>query len=176
MKRIEKSQLKQITLTAMLTAFICVTGVTSFPTPAGVPLTLQTLSISLCGFLLGAKWGIAATATYILIGAIGLPVFSGFSGGFQHLLGLQGGFIIGFLALSLFCGFSNKFSKKLIKIAFGGVGVICCHLVGVLQLSFISQTPFLSAFLIGSLPFLLKDFACVIIALYLSEFLKRNLK
>ena len=69
--------------------------------PGSVPFTLQTMGVFLAVGLLGGKRGTAAVLVYILLGAVGLPVFSGFSGGVGRLLGTTGGYIIGFLVAAL---------------------------------------------------------------------------
>ena len=69
--------------------------------PGAVPFTLQTMGVFLAVGLLGGKRGTAAVLVYILLGAVGMPVFSGFSGGVGRLLGTTGGYIIGFLVAAL---------------------------------------------------------------------------
>ena len=68
----------------------------SIPLPGGVPLTLQTFAVSLAGILLGSKKGFISILVYVLMGAIGLPVFSGFSAGIGAIVGPTGGFILSF--------------------------------------------------------------------------------
>ena len=69
--------------------------------PGAVPFTLQTMGVFLAVGLLSGKRGTAAVLVYILLGAVGMPVFSGFSGGVGRLLGTTGGYIIGFLVAAL---------------------------------------------------------------------------
>ena len=69
--------------------------------PAPVPFTLQTFALFLAPGLLGGKLGMAAVGAYLLLGAAGLPVFAGFSGGIGVLLGATGGFLLGFLLTAL---------------------------------------------------------------------------
>ena len=69
--------------------------------PGAVPFTLQTMGVFLAVGLLGGKRGTAAVLVYILLGAVGMPVFSGFSCGVGRLLGTTGGYIIGFLVAAL---------------------------------------------------------------------------
>ena len=65
--------------------------------PATVPFTLQTFAVLLVCDLLGGRWGLVSVLLYLLLGAVGFPVFSGFSGGLGHLLGMTGGYILGFV-------------------------------------------------------------------------------
>ncbi len=83
--------------------------------PAAVPFTMQTFGVFLAVGLLGGRNGTLAVLIYILLGAAGLPVFSGFAGGIGHLFGATGGYIIGFIFSALlmwlveaFLGRSNK--------------------------------------------------------------------
>ena len=69
--------------------------------PFAVPFTLQTFGVYVALMLLGGKKGTIAIALYILLGAVGVPVFSGFKGGVGALLGPTGGYIFGFLATGL---------------------------------------------------------------------------
>ena len=93
----KKSKLttKQIVLTSMMTAVLAVLSIVTIPLPTGVPVTLQTFAMAFCGYVLGWKLGGASSALYLILGAIGVPVYAGMSGGFGALLGPAGGFIFG---------------------------------------------------------------------------------
>lgn len=69
--------------------------------PATIPFTLQTFGIFAALTILGGRRGTYATVVYLLLGAVGLPVFSGFQAGIGTLLGATGGFILGFAAQAL---------------------------------------------------------------------------
>ena len=74
--------------------------------PLTVPITLQTMGVCLVAGLLGLKRGTLATLVFIVLGAIGVPVFAGFTGGMSVILGSTGGYIIGFIFTSLIVGFT----------------------------------------------------------------------
>ncbi|MBO4473942.1 MAG: biotin transporter BioY [Clostridiales bacterium] len=76
--------------------------------PMAVPFTLQTFAVFTVLLLLGGRRGIMSILTYILMGAIGLPVFSGFAGGAGVLLGKTGGYILGFLFTAIIYLFSTS--------------------------------------------------------------------
>lgn len=164
-----------ITFTSLFTAVICILSQISFATPP-VPLTFQILAIALCGFTLSVKWSLSAVVTYLLLGAFGLPVFSGFKGGVQVILGPTGGFLIGFIFLVLFCGISKKIAGPFLKILLCGLGLLLCHLAGVLQFSLVTSNGFVASFVSASLPFLLKDIVLLVIAFFLSKFIANRLK
>lgn len=149
---------------ALFAAIIAVLSQISIPTPFGVPVSLQTFGAALCGYFLGAKKGTAALLVWIAIGAVGVPVFTGFRGGFAVLLGLTGGFIYGFIPLVLLCGLELK--SKALRIALGAAGIVACHLCGVVQYALLMGIDFLQSFLTVSVPFLIKDFASIAAAFF----------
>ena len=93
---------------SLFCAIICILSQISIPTPFGVPVTLQILAISLCGYILGYKNALKTVAVYILLGMLGLPVFANFKGGIPALLGPTGGFVAGFVFVAFFCGLNKK--------------------------------------------------------------------
>ena len=151
---------------AVLTALLAVLSQISIPMPSGVPVTLQTLAVALCGFVLGAGPGAASVGLYILLGAVGMPVFAGFSGGFGALVRMTGGFIWGFLPFAALCGLAigrrNILPTALLALA----GLAICHSLGVLQFSLVTGTGLLSSAALVSLPYLVKD-AISVTAAYL---------
>ncbi|MCR5823895.1 MAG: biotin transporter BioY [Lachnospiraceae bacterium] len=97
----QKNGFKTVDL-VMIGAFAALMAICAWITvPATVPFTLQTFGVFLAVYLLGGKRGTVAVAVYILLGAVGLPVFSGFKGGVGTVLGTTGGYIIGFLFSAL---------------------------------------------------------------------------
>lgn len=90
---------RDMVLVALMTALMAICAWISIP--ATVPFTLQTLGVFLACALLGGKRGSLAILLYILLGAVGVPVFAGFSGGFGILLSSTGGYILGFLLQAL---------------------------------------------------------------------------
>lgn len=93
-------KVKNMARCALFTALLAVCAWIAVPV-GDVAFTLQTFAIALTLYLLGGKWGSAAIFVYLLLGAAGVPVFSGFRGGFGSLLGVTGGYIAGFLLWGL---------------------------------------------------------------------------
>ena len=110
-----KIKTKKIALFALLTAVIVASAWISVIMPSGVNLAFTLFGVCLCGFLLGVKGAIAATGTYILLGAVGLPVFSAFSAGVGVLVGPSGGFLWGFILAAALCGAAKGVNKKTFK-------------------------------------------------------------
>ena len=125
-----------------------------------VPITLQTLFLGLAGALLGAKLGALSQLIYLLIGFIGLPVFSGGKAGLGVLFGPTGGYLIGFVAGAWVIGAlvnikrNAGFSWICASLA---VGTVVIYLFGVAQLCLVAKLSFNKAIAVGVLPFLIGD-------------------
>ena len=100
--------------------------------PATVPFTLQTFAVFAVLLIFGADRGTMAVVVYVLMGAIGLPVFSGFRGGPGFLFGSTGGYIIGFIFIGLICkAFTKICGRKLfIEVTALVSGLIVCYAFG----------------------------------------------
>lgn len=83
-----REKITNIVMVGVFAAVLAVLSQISFPLPSGIPVTLQTFAVALCGYALGCKRGTLAVLVYIVLGAVGLPVFANFSGGFGSLVGL----------------------------------------------------------------------------------------
>ncbi|MDD4302028.1 MAG: biotin transporter BioY, partial [Sphaerochaeta sp.] len=103
-------QQKRLLLTSLFSALIIVGAYLRFPLPP-VPITLQTLFVLLAGFLGGPAVGLGSTAIYLLLGAIGLPVFSS-GGGLGILLGPTGAFLFGLLPASFLACLAGNYRRK----------------------------------------------------------------
>lgn len=176
MKENTRKRTVNLVLAALFTAVTAVLSQTAIPTPFDVPLTLQTFAVALCGYTLGIKWGMASIAAYILLGTVGVPVFSGFRGGAQVLFGATGGFIFGFLLLTLFCGFCELIKNKYLKFLPGLAGLALCHIWGTAQYAVIYKMKPVPAFLLVSVPYLIKDVLSVIVAYILSVYIVKLIK
>ena len=102
--------------------------------PAQVPFTLQTFAVFLAFGVLGGKRGTMAVLVYILLGAVGIPVFAGFTGGIGVLMGNTGGYILGFLGSALVMWALEKLPGKrsVIQIFSMIAGLLVCYTFGTL--------------------------------------------
>ena len=98
---------RDMTLIAVMAALICVAGPLSIAI-GPIPLSLASFAVYLAGAILGWKRGSLAVLIYLLIGLVGVPVFSGFSGGFQKLIGVTGGYLVSYLPCALITGLAVK--------------------------------------------------------------------
>ena len=166
---------RSIVITGMFAAVIAVLAQVALPMPSGVPVTLQTFAIALTGVVLAAKLGMAAAGVYILLGAVGVPVFSGFAGGLGILFGKSGGFIWGFLFLALLCGLGCQIKNKVVGWGLGIVGLAVCHLLGIFQFMVLMKMGFAESALLVSVPFLIKDVVSVAFAFVLGLQIRKQL-
>ena len=150
--------------------------------PLTVPITLQTMGVVLISGLFGAKRGTLSTLLYILIGAIGVPVFSGFKSGFGVLLGSTGGYIIGFIFTALIVGIvSDKTNKLWALILSMVVGIIVCYAFGTAWFAVVyakTNEPASLATILGwcVIPFLIPDAVKIALAAVLTNRLKKFVK
>ena len=108
---------RQLTLCAVMAAVMCVLSPISIPI-GPVSITGGTLAIYLTACLLGGKWGTVTTLVYLMVGFVGLPVFSNYMGGAERLMGPTGGYLVGYLPMMLIAGAAVEFSLR----KFGGRG------------------------------------------------------
>ena len=141
-KKISTKDMVQI---AMFTAVVAVLSQIAIPMPSEVPVTLQTLAVALCGYVLGSKKGAVSLLVYALLGAVGAPVFANFKGGLGAIAGPTGGFIWGFIFMAA-------------------------------QFAIIKGNGFWSSALLVSVPYLVKDFVSVIIALGAAALIRSRIK
>jgi biotin transport system substrate-specific component len=165
----------------MFAAILSVLSILSIPTPWGVPFTLQTFAVALCGFVLGKKYGTIATAIYVLLGAVGVPVYAGMRSGFGVLAGPTGGYIYGFILMAALCGLAYDFYAKktmsgyLLTALFSILGLACCHVLGVTQYKFYSGLTWVAAALAATVPYLIKDLLSVAAAFALAVAVRKAL-
>lgn len=144
---------------AIFAALICIAGPIAVPLPGMVPISLGTFALYLTGALLGSKRGAVSTAVYIMLGAVGLPVFTNFMGGFAKLLGPTGGYIVGYIPLVLITGiFAEKASKKRWLMPAGMVlGTVVMYMLAMVWYMILYNADIVTAFLNCVLPFLPGD-------------------
>ena len=164
-------KVKDMTLTAVMAALICIAGPLTIA--AGpVPLSLATFAVYLAGAILGKKWGTVSVGLYLLIGIIGVPVFSGFSGGFQKLAGVTGGYLAGYLPCALLSGLgaeqAERKKRKWILPALMAAGTAALYALGTAWFMIQSGNAFGTALTLCVIPFLPGDAVKIAAAVFLS--------
>lgn len=166
----------EIVLTGMFTAILAVMSQISIPLPSGVPITLQTFGVALCGAVLGWKLGTVSVIVYVLLGMLGAPVFAGMQGGAAIMFGKTGGFIWGFIVMALLCGVAQTMKNKLLSGVIGVAGLLAAHLFGIIGFAILTNVSLKQSFLLVSLPFLLKDIISVVGAFAIAAILHKQLQ
>ena len=169
--------IQAMTQIAICTALICICAWITIPL-FGVPFTLQTFAICLAIFLIGPNKGAIAVGLYLIIGAIGMPVFSGFSGGIGVLVQSTGGYLIGFLMIPFCAGILSHL--KLPYLGGATIGVLCCYLLGSLWFDYctlgriaVADLPHILSICV--VPFLLPDAVKICLAYVLAKRLRQIL-
>lgn len=171
-----KAEPKTMTRIAVMTAVMCILGPISIPTGI-VPISFTPLAVFLSVYILGTAEGTAATALYILIGAVGLPVFSGFQGGFAKIAGPTGGYILGFIFMAAIGGFFIHRYYEKIWLQFIGMllGLAVLYAFGTAWLSFTAHMSFAEALSVGVLPFIAVDIIKIAVSILLGRAVRTRL-
>ena len=156
---------RDMVFAALFAAVLC--AVAPFSISIGpVPLSFATLVIYLAAGVLDIKTSLLSVLLYILMGAIGLPVFSGFGGGFNKIIGVTGGFIVGYIPLALAVGIALRaFGKKTWLYASSMVvGTFVLYAIGTVWFVAQSGRSVSAALTLCVVPFLPGDVAKIIVA------------
>ena len=173
---------KDITLIAVFVAIITVCSWINIPL-GPVPFTLQTFAIFTVAGLLETKRGLITIFIYIMLGMIGVPVFTQFKAGLNVLAGPTGGYVIGFIFTVLIIGtvtkaFSNKTKKlrNVMMILSMIVGDIACFGIGTIHFVYMMKVDLTSAFTICVVPYIIPDLVKMVLATMIIERVKKYIK
>ncbi len=167
----KKMQTWELTLSALFIALIALFSQLAISLPISpVPITLQTFAVLLAALLLPPRAALISVGVYLLAGALGLPFFAQFSGGFGHILGPSGGFLVSFLpAAGLVSWLTRRADcprwRMLLALA---AGELLIYVWGVVQFKLVMELAWPEALALGCLPYLpgeaLKIVALMLIA------------
>ena len=172
----EQISIKTMALIAIFSAITCILA--PFSLPIGpVPISLTNLVIYFSLYVIGTWKGTASYVIYLLIGLVGLPVFSGFTGGPGKLFGPTGGYLIGFIPLAIIAGiFIDKFYSKWYLCLVGMIlGTVVCYAFGTAWLAYEAHMNFKAALWAGVIPFIPGDLIKMILAMIAGPILKKAL-
>ena len=170
---------KRIVLIGMMTAVTCILGPLSIPLPfSPVPISFTNLAIYFSLYVLGMKAGTVSYLIYLLLGFVGLPVFSGFSGGVGKLAGPTGGYLIGFIFMAIVSGWIiDRFPGKYLSHALGLVlGTIICYAFGTIWLARQLNMTFIAGLGVGVIPYLPGDGLKILAALLVGPTLRKQIQ
>ncbi len=182
MKR--KILISTLTLSALFCTMICVGSFIKIPMPNMMPITLQTFFVLLTGLVLPVKASAFATITYMLLGLIGLPIFSG-GGGLGYILMPNFGFIIGFVIASIIMSIiTQKFKNRtfLSCLAISILGIIIIYIIGIFYFALITniynKNDYSAIWFIQTvfLPFVPKEIICIVLSSLVANKIKFNTK
>lgn len=175
-----KSKTKSLVLCALFAALTAVCSQIALTLPiTQVPFNLATLAVFLAGGLLGASAGFVSLLVYVLMGAIGIPVFAQFSGGFQILIGPTGGYIVGFVVGAWVTGLvAERFAKRgfFVYVLAMVCGLIACYALGTVWYMFLTKINLTVALMSCVIPFLPVDALKIILAAFLCTRLHKHIK
>ena len=164
-------------LTSLCAAIIAVLAQIIIPLPL-IPITGQTLAIGLVVTILGLKHGTYAVLLYILLGAIGLPVFQSFTGGLGILFGPTGGYIIGFIPTAIVIGFYLKKTRLTFTHALVAniLGMLVTLAFGAVWLKYLAELSWTGALFSGVIPFLIVGVIKAILAAWVGVIVRQRLE
>jgi len=152
-----------MTRVALMAAFTAVAAQIAIPLEP-VPFTLQVLAVVLTGLLLGSRYGALAMAIYLLVGAVGIPVFSGFRGGLGILLGDTGGYLLAYPLAAALAGVAagavaNAPRRRALIVGFlwGSLALAVIYALGAAWLMVLAGLSPGAALVAGVLPFVVFD-------------------
>lgn len=165
---------KDMAFVAMFSALIAVCSIISIPI-GEVPITLQTFAVCLAAAMLGWKRGTLSVFIYVLLGAVGVPVFAGMSGGIGILAGPTGGYIIGFIPAALIIGLAaDKWERKALSLTISMVvGVLVCYAIGTVWFMVVTGMGVGESLMLCVVPFLIPDGVKIALAMILSNRLSK---
>lgn len=161
---------KYMTRAALFAALTAICAWISIPV-ADIGFTMQTFGVFLTLGVLGGKWGTVSILIYLLLGAVGMPVFSGFRGGMGMLLGVTGGYLWGFLFSGLTYWLLERFGKLPAMIA----AMAVCYLCGSIWFHTYAGGGIGLILLRCVVPFLIPDGLKILLAHSLSRRLRRHI-
>ena len=162
-------------VTALMTAVTCILAPLSIPI-GPVPISLTNFAIYLSLYLLDWKKGTVSYILYLLLGLVGLPVFSGFTGGIGKLAGPTGGYIIGFIPMAIIPGIViDKFSQRWIQILGMIVGTAICYAFGTAWFCIQAGYTVSAALAVCVIPFIPADLIKMVIAMIIGPEIRKRL-
>ena len=156
---------RDMIFTAVFAAVLC--AVSPFVIPIGpIPLSLASFAVYLAAAVLNWKYGTLSVVIYVALGLVGLPVFSGFTGGLPKLIGPTGGFIVGYILAALVIGLilARSHHKKWLYPAAMAIGTVVLYVCGLSWYVYVTGSTLTAAFVACVVPFLPGDAVKIILA------------
>ncbi|MEG2789609.1 MAG: biotin transporter BioY [Romboutsia sp.] len=173
-----KLKTKELIICAMFASITAILAQISIPIPfSTVPLTMQVFAVTISGVILGAKKGFISQLIYVMVGAIGIPIFAQMSGGLGIIFGYTGGFIISFPIIALLIGYVSEKYEKIPYIMISMILALCInYMIGTIWYSFIAGVSMIEGFIVCVAPFIISDIIKISLATTIGINIKRRLK
>lgn len=149
-----KSTVSDFCFIGIMAAVTAVMAQIAIPMPMGVPMTMQTFAVTLAGIILGSRRGALSMLVYLLIGVVGVPVFSNFTGGLPSLVGPTGGFLVSFPIMAYLIGLGIEFKNRLLFVLLLILGTLSNYIIGVLFYTVITGSSVIAGITACVLPFI----------------------
>jgi biotin transport system substrate-specific component len=162
---------RSIVFTSILTALMCVGSYVAVPV-GPVPIVLQNLFVILAALILGPVWGTVSVVLFLLIGVLGLPVFSGGGAGFAHIAGPTGGYLLGYLPSVAAMGLIASGRRPVTDALAGVIGSLIIYACGVPWLARVTGMGLQRAIAVGMVLFLIGDGLKVAVSVPLARYLR----
>lgn len=171
-----KSNLYGYMLSAIGAAIIAVLAQITIPIPL-VPITGQTLAVGLIVTILGTKLGTMSVLLYVLLGAVGLPVYANFSGGLSILVGPTGGYIVGFIVQAFIMGkYLDRFGYSYLQATISNlIGMVITLAFGTAWLKIAANLSWEAAFYAGTVPFIIVGIIKAVLAAWVGILVRNRL-
>ncbi len=164
-----------LVVTALMAAVTCILAPLSIPI-GPVPISLTNLAIYLSLYLLDWKKGTLSYLIYLLLGFVGLPVFSGFTGGVSKLAGPTGGYIVGFIPMAILAGIViDKFNNRGLQMLGMVVGTAICYALGTAWFCFQAGYTVSAALAVCVIPFIPADICKMLVAMVIGPMIRQRL-
>lgn len=173
----KKLTIYQIAVIGVMAAVMCILGPLSIPV-GPVPISFTNLAVFITLYVLGTKKGTISYLIYLLIGIVGVPVFSGYTSGPAKLLGPTGGYLIGFIFMAIIAGlFIDYFIERPVMCLLGMIlSTIVVYIFGTAWLAYEAQMTFYAALAAGVLPFIIGDLIKILIAMFIGPKIRTALQ
>lgn len=172
-----RNKLQMLIITSLFAAIIGILAQVVIPLPL-VPITGQTLAIGLAATILGSRYGTLSSILYIIIGAVGVPVFAQMTSGLGVVFGPTGGFLVGFIPTAFIIGYYLEKTKFTITQAFiaNVIGMFVTLIIGTVWLKFVASLSWTAAFMGGFAPFIVGGLIKAFLAAWIGILVRQRLE
>lgn len=167
-----------MTRIALMAAILCILAPISIPIPvSSVALTLATFAIYLMAYILTPRQALASVGIYLFLGAVGLPVFSGYLSGISRFAAPGGGYLVGYLFLAgISSFFIHRFSSPTLQVLGMLLATVMMYCIGTFWLAYATGISFSSALPAGMFVFLPLDMVKISMCIYIGRKIQKHVK